>query len=185
MESPISSIVAKPYMEELEIKDIYTAKHPHRVWERYEDGTFVVLRSTEKERFLEHINSMNPNIQFTVEDTRTDESIQFLDTGPTIPSPQQYICRSFLAVGITTTLLPDSVLLAPWHIEPRLSVLDHNCLCKWKTTSNKHCRTASTLFGPLNRANIKYNSSRPTDGNNNIRNNSQHNSNKKPHIVVH
>ena len=39
-----------------------------------------VYRPTRKEEFLEHINSIDPNIQFTTEDAKPDGSISILDT---------------------------------------------------------------------------------------------------------
>ena len=44
------------------------------------DDTFVVINSARKKKFLEHINNMDPNIQFTTEDAKSDGSIPFLDT---------------------------------------------------------------------------------------------------------
>ena len=80
MGSPISQIVANFYMEDFEIKAINTAEHPSRIWKRYVDDTFVVIESAKKDKFLEHINKMDPQIQFTTEDAKADGSIPFLDT---------------------------------------------------------------------------------------------------------
>ena len=44
------------------------------------DDTFVVIEAVEKDGFLEHINSVDPHIQFTTEDVKADGSIPFLDT---------------------------------------------------------------------------------------------------------
>ena len=41
---------------------------------------FVVIESSRKEEFLEHISNMNPHIQFTTEDAKPDGSLPFLDT---------------------------------------------------------------------------------------------------------
>ena len=60
---------ANLYKEDFEIKDIHWAELPLRIWKRDVDDTYVVPGSTEKDRFLEHINSIDPYIQFTLEDT--------------------------------------------------------------------------------------------------------------------
>ena len=44
------------------------------------DDTFVIHKEANKQGFLQHINSVNPAIKFTVEDNKEDGSIPFLDT---------------------------------------------------------------------------------------------------------
>ena len=51
-----------------------------RFWCRFVDDTFVVHKEVNKQDFLQHINSVDPAIMFTVEDTKEDGSIPFLDT---------------------------------------------------------------------------------------------------------
>ena len=65
MGSPISPIVANLYMEDFETKTINATEYPSRIWKRYVDDTCVVIDSARKERFLEHINNIDPHIQFT------------------------------------------------------------------------------------------------------------------------
>ena len=77
---PVSPIVANLYMEYLEQKALSTAPHPTRLWCRYVDDTFVIHKEVNKQGFLQHINSVNPAIRFTVEDNKEDGSIPFLDT---------------------------------------------------------------------------------------------------------
>ena len=80
MGSPVSAIVANLYMEYLEQKALSTAPHPPRFWHRYVDDTFVIHKEANKQGFLQHINSVDPAIKFTVEDNKEDGSIPFLDT---------------------------------------------------------------------------------------------------------
>ena len=44
------------------------------------DDTFVIHKEAKKQGFLQHINSGDPAIKFTVEDNKEDGSIPFLDT---------------------------------------------------------------------------------------------------------
>ena len=44
------------------------------------DDTFVIHKEVNKQGFLQHINSVEPAIKFTVEDNKEDGSIPFLDT---------------------------------------------------------------------------------------------------------
>ena len=44
------------------------------------DDTFVIHKEANKKGFLQHINSVDPAIRFTVEDNKEDGSIPFLDT---------------------------------------------------------------------------------------------------------
>ena len=78
MGSPVSPIVANLYMEYLEQKALSTAPTP-RFWGRYVDDTFVIHKEANKQGFLQHINSVDPAIRFTVEDNKEDGSIPFLD----------------------------------------------------------------------------------------------------------
>ena len=72
MGSPVSPIVANLYMEYLEQKALSTAPHPPRFWHRYVDYTFVIHKEVNKQGFLQHINSVDPAIRFTVEDNKED-----------------------------------------------------------------------------------------------------------------
>ena len=79
MGSPISPIVANLFMEDMEIKAINTLPCPPSLWKRYVDDTSTIIKTANKSSFLEHINSIDPNIQFTSEDPKSDGSMPFLD----------------------------------------------------------------------------------------------------------
>ena len=79
MGSPISPIVANLYMEDFEMRALNTAAQPPLMWKRYVDDTCVIIKAAEQQNFLNHINSINKNIQFTSEEPRPDGSIPFLD----------------------------------------------------------------------------------------------------------
>ena len=72
MGSSVSPIVANLYMEYLEQKALSTAPTPPRFWCRYMDDTFVINNKVNKQGFLQHINSVDPAIKFTVEDNKED-----------------------------------------------------------------------------------------------------------------
>ena len=52
---------------------------PPRAWYRFVDGTWVIQKQAHKQEFLDHINSMDPAIKFTVECTQANRAIPFLD----------------------------------------------------------------------------------------------------------
>ena len=73
--SPVSPIVANLYMEYLEQKFSALPCPSYDV-----DDTFVIHKEANKQGFLQHINSVDPAIRFTVEHNKEDGSIPFLDT---------------------------------------------------------------------------------------------------------
>ena len=93
MGSPISPIVANLFMEDFEIRAINSAVDPPRIWKSFVDDTFVVKDSAKKQNFLEHINNMDPHIQFTSEDAIPDGSLPFLDT-IVLPQPDNSLLTS-------------------------------------------------------------------------------------------
>ena len=79
MGSPVSPVLANLYMEFFEDRALSTAVNPPRWWKRFVDDTFVILKKDKKEEFLQHINSVDPSIQFTTEEQKEDGSMPFLD----------------------------------------------------------------------------------------------------------
>ena len=61
--------------------------NPPRLWKRYVDDTFVIPQQSQKEEFLQHINSVDPSIKFTTEEPKDDGSMPFLDT---LVTPNEY-----------------------------------------------------------------------------------------------
>ena len=70
MGSPVSPTVANLYMEYFEQKALSTAPHPPKIWCRFVGDTFVIHKEVNKQYFLQHINSVDPVIKFTVEDNK-------------------------------------------------------------------------------------------------------------------
>ena len=79
MGSSISPNVANLYMEDLETKAIQSAQNPPSFWRRFVDDTLTIMKSSQIDNFLQHLNSLDQNIQFTKEEARSDGSMPFLD----------------------------------------------------------------------------------------------------------
>ena len=79
MSSPIIPVVANLYMESFETRAISISPHPPLMWKRFVDDTCVITKEAHKQEFLEHINSIDPHIHFTNEDSKEDGSMPFLD----------------------------------------------------------------------------------------------------------
>ena len=79
MGSPISPIAANIFMEDFENRALATSPCTPKIWKRFVDDAFTIIKKNQKQTFLEHLNSINNNIQFTSEDPGEDGSIPFLD----------------------------------------------------------------------------------------------------------
>jgi len=80
MGSPLSTVIANYFMETFEVNALDTAPKKPKCWFRYVNDTFVVWTHGEDElqRFLVHLISLNPRIQFTME-TEKEGRLPFLD----------------------------------------------------------------------------------------------------------
>jgi hypothetical protein len=69
MRSPLSPVIANFFMEDIEKNAIEQATHKPVCWFIYVDDTFVIWpHGQEKlEDFLNHLNGLHNNIQFTME----------------------------------------------------------------------------------------------------------------------
>ena len=79
MGSPISPIVANLYMEDFEARAIQSSPNSPLLWRRFVDDTFVVMKKCHREEFLQHLNSVDSNIQFTSEESGPEGVLPFLD----------------------------------------------------------------------------------------------------------
>ena len=147
MWSPISPIVANLFMEDFETKAINTAQYPPRIWKRYVDNTCVIIDSANKEIILEHINYIDPHIQFATEDAKTDGSIPFLDT-IVMPQPDNSLLTSVYRKPTHTDLYLH--WNSHYHLSAKFSMINtikhraktvcsnHHLLKQKKITSIKH-----------------------------------------------
>ncbi|XP_072036960.1 uncharacterized protein [Amphiura filiformis] len=79
MGGPVSPTTCNLFMEQFESLALESAPHPPRVWLRYVDDTFVVIKRDHFSEFTEHINSQSDHIKFTSE-VEADGQLPFLDT---------------------------------------------------------------------------------------------------------
>jgi len=77
MGSPVSSVVANLVMEDIETRALETFTHPPRLWKRYVDDTFVIMKRSKLSEFLTHLNTIESSIQFTME--KEKGCLPFLD----------------------------------------------------------------------------------------------------------
>jgi len=77
--SPVSAVIANLYMEIFEEQAIESVPCKPKIWKRYVDGTFIILDQDRVDNFLQHLNSQQPSIRFTME-IENNSKIAFLDT---------------------------------------------------------------------------------------------------------
>ena len=66
MGSPVSTVIANLYMEIFEEQAIESAPCKPKIWKRYVDDTFTILDRDKVDDFLQHLNSQQPSIRFTM-----------------------------------------------------------------------------------------------------------------------
>ena len=108
MGSPVSPIVANLYMEYFEQKALSTATHP-QILAQVCRWYLVIQKEIQKQDFLQHINSVDPAIKFTVDDNKEDGAIPFLDT---IVKPETDGKLSIMCTGSPLTLTITSIGMA-------------------------------------------------------------------------
>ena len=74
-----SSVIAEIYMQAHESTALTTTSNPPKVWERFVDDVFLIIKKYSLEGFFKHVNSLHDQIKFTME-TETDSRLPFLDT---------------------------------------------------------------------------------------------------------
>ncbi|BHF71854.1 hypothetical protein SprV_0401491500 [Sparganum proliferum] len=76
MGSPISELIAEVVLQRIE--HLVFTKYQPKFWARYVDDIFAIVKSSDVEHLEELLNSVDPNIQFTME-AETNNQLPFLD----------------------------------------------------------------------------------------------------------
>ncbi|XP_047990120.1 uncharacterized protein LOC125229344 [Leguminivora glycinivorella] len=80
MGSPVAPVVANIWMEHFEHKALAAPPVPVKIWKRYVDDVFCVIKGSKEEAvlLLRHLNSVHRSMSFTLE-MEKDRGIAFLD----------------------------------------------------------------------------------------------------------
>ena len=114
MGSPISPVLADLVMEVIEETAITTALHPPKWWFRYVDDSHSCLKKDQVDAFHQHLNSINANIQFTLElEDANGYGLPFLDT----------------VTSRRGTAIQVEVYRKPTHTDRYLDFLSHHLSC--------------------------------------------------------
>ena len=79
MGGPASSTTIEIYMQAYEHTAITTALRPPKVWKGFVDDVYSILKRSHLENFFHHINNLQQNMKFTMEEERNGE-LAILDT---------------------------------------------------------------------------------------------------------
>ena len=77
MGNPVSTVIANLYMEIFEAQAIESAPSKPKIWKRYVDDTFTILDRDRDYSFLQHLNSQQPTIRFTMKTMVKYECMNF------------------------------------------------------------------------------------------------------------
>ena len=78
MGSPVLVMVANLIMEDVEERSLATVEVKPMFWKRYVDDTCTALPVDKVQEFLDHLNSIQPSIRFTME-VESNDIFPFLD----------------------------------------------------------------------------------------------------------
>ena len=128
-------------MEYFEKEALHSTSTP-RFWFRFVDDTFVIQQQSHKQLFLDHINSIDPPIKFTVEGNQENGGILFLDTLVKLKADNS---------------LSISVYHKPTYTDQCLQWdSHHNLSAKYSVIGTLTCRAKIVCTGPMR----SYNTSR-------------------------
>ena len=79
MGSPVSAVMANMVMEDLEERALTSLTNQPLFWKRFVDDVSTTTKPGSDQTFLEHLNSIEPCIKFTIE-RESEGKIAFLDS---------------------------------------------------------------------------------------------------------
>ena len=136
MDSPASVMVANLVMEDIEERALNTYPNPPKFWKRYVDDVCVAMKRDETDDFLNHLNSIELTIQFSVEPEDDDNTLPFLDT------------RLHHMEGGT---IQTSVYRKPTHTDRYLDYMSHHPIEHKKGVVQTFCTRAERLSSTPNK----------------------------------
>ena len=191
--SPISPIVASIFMEDFETRVLATSPCTPKIWKRFVDDAFTIIKKNQKEAILDHLNSLYNSIQFTSEDPGEDGSVPFLD---------------MLVIPDEEGRLKTTVYRKPTHTNQYLHWDSHHAIpSKYSMIGTLFHRAKTICSGPtqlqeeeehlyntlkkckyatwaLNRVKLRNQTPAPKKKNNNRNSNPNNNRDQNPHITV-
>ena len=90
MGPPISPLIASLFKEKFQVKALISCPPPPSLWLRFVDDTFVITKAEHSQSLLQHINSQDPHIKFTVEEPSQHGTLSFFGH-PSYHKIQQYL----------------------------------------------------------------------------------------------
>ena len=129
MGSPVSAVMANLVMEDLEKRALSTSLSQPCFWKRYVDNVCAAVKSNLVLTLQNHLNNIEPSIQFTVE-RETERKISFLDVT---------VCRQ------DDGQLSTKVYRKPTHTERYLSFDSHHPVAHKKAVIKSLTDRAKTI----------------------------------------
>nr|VZH99624.1 unnamed protein product [Spirometra erinaceieuropaei] len=102
MGSPLSGLIAEAVLQRLE-QQVFSS-YPPKVWVRYVDDTLVVIKRSEVKAFKTLLNSIFPDIQFSMEE-EVNNQLPFLDVQVTRLTDGKIRTTVYLSVFIAGVIL--------------------------------------------------------------------------------
>ena len=82
MGSACSPVIANFFIERFEQQAVSSATNPPKIWLKYVDDTFLILKKYEVHDFTSHINRFDLNIKFTTKHNNKKSSAKDKPIGP-------------------------------------------------------------------------------------------------------